>query len=72
MENIWIVYIVAIVIGSTTLIKVVSSLSNAISKRGAGKQESQEIRDAIVQLQTDVEEIKSTLADIVISLHDRV
>ncbi|MBC8229545.1 hypothetical protein H8E77_08370 [bacterium] len=72
MENIWIVYIVAIVIGSTTLIKVVSSLSNAISKRGTGKQESQEIRDAIVQLQTDVEEIKSTLADIVISLHDRV
>ena len=60
----WIVAIVAIVVGCSTLLK----LANAISKRGAGKQELQELRDSIAQLQTDVEEIKATLADIVISL----
>jgi uncharacterized membrane-anchored protein YhcB (DUF1043 family) len=68
----WVVAIVAIVVGCGTLKLIVPSISNAISKRGAGKQELQEIRDAIVQLQTDVDEIKASLADIVISLHDRV
>ena len=68
----WVVAIVAIVIGCSTLIKVVSSISNAISQRKSGKQELREMHDAIARLQTDIDEMKATLADIVISLHDRV
>ncbi|MBM3238677.1 hypothetical protein FJZ31_20475 [Candidatus Poribacteria bacterium] len=72
MENMWIVFIVAIVIGFGTLAKVASSISNAISQRKSGRRDLQEMRDAIARLQTDIDEIKATLADIVISLHDRV
>ena len=67
----WVVAIVAIVIGCSTLIKVISSISNAIAQRKSGKQELQGMRDDLARIQKDVEEIKATLADIIISLHDR-
>lgn len=67
----WVVAIVAIVIGCSTLIKVISSISNAIAQRKSGKQELQGMRDDLARIQKDIEEMKATLADIVISLHDR-
>ena len=66
-----IVVIVAIAIGGSTIAKAAHSIGNALSQRQANRQISQEMVGAIVQLQKDIDEIKATLADLVISLHDR-
>ena len=67
----WVVAIVAIVVGCGTLAKVVPSISKAISQRDSSSHKLQDMRGAIARLQADIDEIKATLADIVISLHDR-
>ncbi len=66
----WVVAIVAIVVGCGTLAKVAPSIANAISQRNSSHK-LQDMSEAIARLQTDIDEIKATLADIVISLHDR-
>ncbi len=63
--------IVLIVIGGSTIAKAAHSIGNALSQRQANRQISQDMTGAIAQLQKDIDEIKATLADLVISLHDR-
>ena len=65
-----VVFIVAIAVGASVLTKIVHGIANASAQRQANKEEFREIRDAISQIQADIDEIKETLADIVITLHN--
>ncbi len=68
------IVILAIIFGSIITIVWLGTRYSAAKKGfvpGASRQELQAVHQTMKQMQQDIEEIKSTLADVVIELHDR-
>lgn len=68
------IIILLIIFGSAIVIVWLGTRYSAAKKGfalGSSRQELQSVHQTMEQMQKDIEEIKATLADLVIELHDR-
>jgi len=67
-KEIMIISIVGTLTFGVMIISIFGLISRAVSKRGAGRKELQELRQDMSQIKSNIEEMREQLADIIIRL----